>query len=960
MIETYIADNHFRLLAVRPLEEMQGNIWEMEHPKSGAKLVWLERPDENMTFSIAFRTIPTDSTGVFHILEHSVLGGSEKYPVKEPFVELLKSSLKTFLNAMTFPDKTLYPVSSRNKQDFHNLMCIYMDAVLHPLAVKQFNVFRQEGWRVEMEDGKPKYQGVVYNEMKGAFSDVRSVLEHTMMEALYPDTCYRHECGGDPAHIPELTYEQFCAEHARYYHPSNGLIVLDGQLDMQDTLSTLDGILCAYDRQEMVFPIAMQQPLPYRRLRVPYEVGAEEELDGKTIVSFGKLLCGFDDPETLLCANILADYLAGGTEGPLKKAILEEGLGADVKVSLHDGMQQAWFGWQVWNTDEEKLPRILEVVRGCMADLVENGLDQERLKGCCASMAFDLLNRDGSGFPRGLLEVINVLESWLYGGDPAQNLAYRERVDSLEEKAANGYFENLLKNTLLDTQTGVLAVLVPDRTLGQIRVEQEQERVTCFWASLTEEEKKTALSELETLHTWQHTPDTEEALAAIPMLKLEDLTEEPKPLGVSRETIGSTPLLRHSLDSDLVYMDLHFEASDADPEEMPLLNLLGQLLGEMATETYNGAQLQTKIKQNIGELNLNTNIYEKDPDHHRIVFTVQSVCLPAHRAQTAQLLKEILRHTQFTDTKLLKDMLKREQSSTKRRLISNGNSFAALRVGARNTSAGVARENFFGCSYIQWINDHADMGEEGLAALLDHLNRLAKSLFTRKRLVLSLSENGMSQAEELVNAFPDYGAEPPMSGSFPLLPRAREGVRIPGGVGYAAKGANLKRLGLDFGGQTYVLSNLLSFQHLWAEIRVKGGAYGSGFVSNENGNVFCYSFRDPSPEKSLGHFDACADFADNFCRENPDLTKFILGALSDTDPLLGAAGKMRLAESRYFKNTSKETVSRLRNELRTATPEDLNRICKVLREAYAEDVFCVIGGEQQLEAVKPDVILDVM
>lgn len=960
MIESYIADNHFRLLSVRPLEEMQGRIWEMEHPKSGAKLVWLDRPDENMTFSIAFRTIPTDSTGVFHILEHSVLGGSERYPVKEPFVELLKSSLKTFLNAMTFPDKTLYPVSSRNKQDFHNLMCIYMDAVLHPLAVKSPNVFRQEGWRVEMEENCPKYQGVVYNEMKGAYSDVRSVLEHTMMEQLYPDTCYRHESGGDPDHITDLTYEQFCAEHAKYYHPSNGLIVLDGQLDLQDTLRTLDGVLCQYDRQEMDFPIAVQQPLPYRQIQVPYEVGAEEDVNGKTILSFGKLLCGYDDPETLLCANILADYLTGGTEGPLKKAILEEGLAADVKVSLHDGLQQAWFGWQVWNTDGEKLPRIQEIIHNCLKNLAKNGLDRERLEGCCATMAFDLLNRDGSGFPRGLLEVINVLESWLYGGDPAQNLAYRARVESLDEKVKSGYFENLLKKTLLDMETGVLAVLVPDQTLGQQRVEKEQERVSCYWASLNETEKAASLAELETLHTWQHTPDTAEALASIPMLKLEDLTEEPKPLPCTRETVGSTPLLRHKLDSDLVYLDLHFEASDADPEEMPLLNLMTTLLGQMGTEQYGSAALQTKIKQNIGELNLNTEIFDCDPDHHRIVFNVRSVCLPAHKHQAAELLKELLTKTQFTDTKLLSDLLKQQQAGMKRRLISSGNSFAALRVGARQTSAGAAKELYMGCSYIQWINDHADLGEVGLNALLDHLNRLAKGLFVRQRLVLSLSENGTELAEALAASFPKTGEEPPVSASFPLLPKAREGVRIPSGVGYAAKGANLNRYGLAFGGQIHVLSNLLSFQHLWAEIRVKGGAYGSGFLGTENGNVVCYSFRDPSPEKSLGHFDACADFAETFCGENPDLTKFILGALSDVDPLLGAGGKMRLAESRYFKNTDAETVSRYRRELRTASAEDIRRICAVLRKAFEEDNFCVVGGEQQLEAVKPDTILDIM
>lgn len=397
MIQEIIQANHFTLLRQREIAEMQGTLWEMTHEQSGAKLCWLQRADENMTFAIAFRTIPTDSTGVFHILEHSVLNGSNKYPVKEPFVELLKSSLQTFLNAMTYPDKTVYPVSSRNKQDFHNLMDVYMDAVLHPLAVKMPNVFRQEGWRLEFdEQGEPMFQGVVYNEMKGAYSDVTRMAERAMMAGLYPDTCYAMESGGDPVHIPELSYEQFVSEHQKYYHPSNALIVLDGDVDLQDCLHLLDKELSRFQKQEMSFPIPMQQPLPYRQERIRYEV-AEGEDDDKTIVSFGKLLCRFDDPVELQAASLLADYLAGDAEAPLKRAILNAGLGEDFQVEVSDGMQQAWFGWQVWNTREEKIPEIKQTIRSALEELLHKGLDKERLLGCYNALAFKLLDRDNYG-----------------------------------------------------------------------------------------------------------------------------------------------------------------------------------------------------------------------------------------------------------------------------------------------------------------------------------------------------------------------------------------------------------------------------------------------------------------------------------------------------------------------------------------------------------------------------------
>lgn len=950
MIKDIIASKNFELKRVRTIAEMKGRLWEMEHPQSGAKLVWLDRPDENMTFAIGFRTIPTDSTGVFHILEHSVLGGSELYPVKEPFVELLKSSLKTFLNAMTFPDKTVYPVSSRNKQDFRNLIGIYMDAVLHPLAVKNPNVFRQEGWRVEQdEEGKPIFQGVVYNEMKGYYSDVRSVTAQAVTSRLFPDTCYRHEAGGNPAHIPELTYEQFVSEHAKYYHPSNSMIFLDGQVDLEGTLDFLDSVLSQYEKQEMVFPIPFQTPVSYVEHEVPYEIGAEEDTAGKTIIARGRLLCRYNDPETLLGAQILADYLAGDTEAPLKKAVLDAKLGADFSVMVHDGMQQAWIGWQVTNTDNEKLPQIKKLLHSVMTKMADNGLDRQRLAACYNSLAFGLMDRDSSGFPRGLLEGINVMETWSYGGDPAQNLAYQSVLTSLKDKLETNFFEELLRTTLLDTTKGVLVCMVPSRTLGAKRIKNEQQRVNQYWKNLTAEEIQAHDAELEALHRWQQTPNTPEELASIPMLKLSDLTDDPKPIPVEESKAEGVTVLTHNTVSDLAYINLHFEASDLTKEEMPLLNLLGILLGTLPTEVHNAADLQNAIKEKIGKLDISAEVYNLGIDKHRTFFSARTVCLPDARMDCAALMEEILNKTVFADRKLLSDILHQQKTRTKRSLVSSGNRYAAGRVVARQTSVGAAKEYFSGLEYIRWIQEQCKLPEHELGGLLNKLSALAQKLIVKQRLTVSVSENAADTVNCFVGAFADDEASP-AEGSMELLPACAEGILIPAAVGFAAKGANIRNFGGSFSGHSYVLSNLMRFEYLWGAIRVQGGAYGTGFLSAESGDVVCTSFRDPNPARSIGCFDQCADFLEAYCAEHEDLTKFILGALSDTDPLLDAEGKIRIAESRWIKHVSFDDVLTRSRQLRQTTIADLTEMVDYLRKTAQTNNLCIVGGKEQLDA----------
>lgn len=948
MIQEIIQANHFTLLRQREIAEMQGTLWEMAHEQSGAKLCWLQRADENMTFAIAFRTIPTDSTGVFHILEHSVLNGSDKYPVKEPFVELLKSSLQTFLNAMTYPDKTVYPVSSRNKQDFHNLMDVYMDAVLHPLAVKMPNVFRQEGWRLEFdEQGEPMFQGVVYNEMKGAYSDVSRMAERAMMAGLYPDTCYAMESGGDPVHIPELSYEQFVSEHQKYYHPSNALIVLDGNVDLQDCLHLLDKELSRFQKQEMSFPIPMQQPLPYRQERIRYEV-AEGEDDGKAIVSFGKLLCRFDDPVELQAANLLADYLAGDAEAPLKRAILNAGLGEDFQVEVSDGMQQAWFGWQVWNTREEKIPEIKQTIRSALEELLHKGLDKERLLGCYNALAFKLLDRDNYG-PRGLVEALNILEPWLYDGDPAQNLHYRSHLERLKEKLDSGYLEQLISRLLLREEDGFMAVLVPDVSLGKHRTGEERQQANRRWASLTTAQQTALKAELDALHQWQQTPDSPEALRTMPMLTLADIQGDPQELPCTVTQRGENAVLVHDLGSDLCYMNLHFEASDIAPDELNLLGLTAGMLGLTDTEAHTAAQLQNLTRQILGDYSINPQIFHVDRLHHRMVVTVSGVCLDSVREQAAALLLEILTSTRFRDADAVLKYLRRKKAANQQRLIASGNRYAAMRVAAQQSSAGVAREQLGGCEDIRWTAECAQKSPAEIQALLPRMEALCKKLFCKQRLTVSLSRSCETLADTFLAAFPE-GTAAPETASFSLRKKQREGIRIPAGVGYAAKGANIEAFDAHFDGQMYVLSNLLTFEYLWTEVRVKGGAYGTGFRISPANDLVASSYRDPSPAKTLGIFDQCADAVRQLCSAGTDLTKYILGAMTDADPLLGAAATMLAGESRFFRHRTQADVIRTRRALLGCQPETLLALCPMLEAAARQGSSCIIAGQQQLDA----------
>ena len=938
--------HNFRITAVRPIPELDCRLWEMEHEKTGAQLAWLDRADENKTFGIAFKTIPTDHTGVFHILEHSVLCGSDKYPVKEPFVELLKSSVNTFLNAMTYPDKTVYPISSRNDKDFLNLLDVYMDAVLHPAIYHKPEIFRQEGWRYELREEGPVYQGVVFNEMKGAYASADAELEFAMSKLMFPDNCYSMESGGHPEHIPDLTYEQFIANHQKYYHPSNARIMLCGTVDLETALSHIDAYLAPYERQSADFPIPMQEAVPYREEKAFFEIGAEESTDERTIVSCGCMLGAYDEQEKLYAAMVLRDYLAGDNDAPLKRAILDAGLAQDLKVNLHDGIQQNWLSWEAWNTDEDKVEAIKETVHTLLEKLAAEGLDRERLEACFNSFAFKLRDRDGGWAPRSLAEALTMLDSWLYGGDPAQYLQVEKTLEALEARLSTDYYAKLLRELFQDNPHKALTILVPSRTLGDEKRKKEADRVAAESGAWTEADRARIGEEGKVLTAWQQAPDTPEALATIPMLQLSDIDPTPEKLPVTVTERQGTPVPLHKTGSSLVYLNLHFDVSDLTLEELSDAELLTRLLGKLPTRKHTAAQLQLLTKQKIGSLHYSSAVYSgKNP---AVRLSANLVSLPSQKETAAEVLTEILTDTLFEDKKTLKDLLDQQLMRLQMQFAGAGHRYARTRALAMVTGDGAAREALSGSTYIRYVKELCAADDAGLDALLARLQKIASRAFTRSRMVISVSENGAELAERIPEAFPQGSAA--LRVDYAPMDRAQLGLPIPAAIGFAAKASNMARHGVSYHGSLFVLENILNFSYLWNEIRVQGGAYGCGFTASADGDICFHTYRDPQPGRSLDIFDRAAEFIRGYCASDPDLTPMILGAMASADPLLNSQMKISLAEGRYFKGTTYEEVCRTRRELIGTTKEDLLALTEVLEALAREDAVCVVAGQPLLDA----------
>lgn len=939
----------FEEIRIIPLEELGGVLHQYEHEKTGAQLCWLDRPEENKTFAIAFRTIPEDDTGVFHILEHSVLCGSDKYPVKEPFVELLKNSLNTFLNAFTFPDKTMYPVCSRNQEDFQNLISVYLDAVFHPLIYSKPEIFRQEGWHYEVENGL-SYKGVVFNEMKGAMASADSLMEAECDRRMFPDNCYRHNSGGDPVHIPELTYENFLAAHRKYYHPSNALIFLDGDLNLEPVLALLDQVLSPYTREKALPEISFQQPVNGGRGVESYELSPSEPLEGRCRLGLAFGACTFRDRETQTAVYALSDVLCGDNQAPLKRCLLEKGLAKDVTLTLIDGVQQPWVLLEARDLEEDKEEEVEQTLLGQVRRLAQEGLDHKRLEATLDNMEFQARQRDYGQMPQGLMLGIQVMESWLYGGDPQANLEVGSLYETLRKKLDQGYFEKLLGTLLLENPHTCRVLLKPSHTLGKERETRETQRLEQAAAQWTAEERQMLLEQQKKIETWQQTPDTEEALATLPRIRLDQIEKEPKELPMETCQVGGIPVLVHRVATGgIVHLNLYFALDDLSPEDLPEVSFLSKVLTHVPTKNHSLEDLQREIRSRMGSLSFSVEAYATRGavDRCRVFLVAQCSLLEQKQREALELLEEILTQSCLEQGETVYPFLCQRRAMLVEMAAQNGHHTAMSRVAARSVSEGMVQEMTGGVSFLVWLRDLEQHFQEKYPTLGAKLLSLAETLFVQSRLTLSATCEDQGPAEQAAS---QMACLP--QGSFVLLERCRfqpweqkrEGVIIPGDVSYAAQGGVFP---VSSKGAAKVMSHVLSLEHLWNRVRVQGGAYGTGMLVRDSGFGGFYSYRDPTAARTIGCFEESAGYLRGL--DGQDMTGRIIGTVAESEPVLTARMMGRAADGLYWRGITQEDRCRQRREILETTGQDLVSLADCLEKFQKTASLCVVGSRSQIE-----------
>ena len=934
----------FRLIKKQEVASISAEMYTLRHEKTGAELIYFDRADENKTFSICFKTLPEDDTGVFHILEHSVLNGSERFPVKEPFVSLLQSSMQTYLNALTFSDKTLYPVCSRSEQDLFNLMSVYLDAVFCPLIYKKPEIFMQEGWHYEFEpeSGEAYYNGVVFSEMKGAFSDVDTLIGAELNRLLYPDGSYGYVSGGDPEHITELSYEKFVATHRRFYHPSNARIFLDGHMDVDAVLEYIDGeYLSKYDYRAPDFDFVPQSP---RAAEKTVYYAAQEGEESLAHMAAAKLLCGYNDVEKLYAAEILADYLTGSNEAPLKRAFLERGLAQDISLDVTSGIYQPNVDLVIRNTDAQNFSAIKAFIPEAVRTLLENGLDIEALSASLERYAF--INREISE-PYGLNLSMKALDSWLYGGDALTHIDNAQIFASLREKLEGDYFSALLREMLGDAEDMCYLYLLPSLSKGEDDERRESDRVRAEvsgWSAEKRAEVETAFAKMQ---QWQQSMDSEEALASLPHLCLEDIPLETAPTETELTKLGGTEVLKISTDTNgIVYLNLYFDISDFTAEELRMLNLLSSCFGELSTKNYPADRLQTRVKSTMGVLFARVDVAAERGklEDCRPQLIVSASMLEENAPAAIALLKELLLNGRYDETGRIYETVQQSDYFMKQSLISSGHMYALSKALSAFSADAALKETLSGESYIRWFSELAAGFEAHAAEHAATLSALAARAFARNRLFVGYSGSlEPSLIEELIGALPELEpaghAEYPRYDSFPCC------VEILSDVGYSALGHNVYALGSEFCGAYTVLASLVSYGYLWGAVRVQGGAYGTGMNVRSSGDIFCYSYRDPNLEGSDCAFRGIVDFLDEFLDQAMPLDDIIIGTVNTTAPLLDPAGVCELECARHLNHAEPGGIARLRREILSTKPENLAALRDVLKKYVENAKLCAVGNK---------------
>ncbi len=951
----------YTLIKTEELPDLKGTGYYLRHKKSGARVVWVENEDDNKVFSIAFRTPPTDSTGVAHIIEHTVLCGSEHFPAKDPFIELAKGSLNTFLNAMTFPDRTMYSVASCNMQDFKNLMHVYLDAVFYPNIYKREEIFKQEGWHYELEseDAELIYNGIVYSEMKGAFSSPEQVLSRVSMHAMYPDTAYGVESGGDPDFIPDLTYADYLDFHRRYYHPVNSYIYLYGDMDIEERLSWMDKeYLSKFEAIELDSEIQKQQEFGEIRTKTEYYSVEEEKEDG-VYYSYNVFLGDWANLTEAIAFEILDQVLFSNPGAPVKQALIDAGLGEDFMSGMTNLLQPN-FTVVAKNAKPGDRERFAEVLRSALEKCVKEGLKKTTVLATINAQEFRYREADFGRFPKGLMHGINLMSTWLYDDNEPFIYMHANKVYAeLKEKAQTDYFEQLIQKYFLDSNHGVLLELVPKAGFNAEKDAKLKEKLASYKASLSKAEVMQLVADTKALRDYQDEPSTKEQLESIPLLSISDIEKKAKAFKNKKFLEGKAEAVWHNIStSGISYISMMFDARKVAVEDVPYIGLLSDVLSLVNTGLHTYQELVDELNMYTGGFETAIQTYAKMKDHKAFLplFGVSVKALTENTEKALKFLQEILFESDFSDKKRLNEILLELKSRHEMKFMGAGHAVAIGRAASYYSENAAFEEATKGIEYYEFVKKLTMNLEEKAEEISAGLNRVAKQLFTKENLIISLicEEDGKKAFEESVDNILEamYPAAKGKELHMPIV-KKNEGFKTPGQVQYVIRSGNFLDAGVPYHGSYEVLQTLLGYGYLWNEIRVKGGAYGGGISLNGlTGNAFTYSYRDPNLAETNRIYEGMPAYVENFDADEREMTKNILGTMSNVDAPMTPRTEGIRSFVAYLTGKTLDDIQKTRDEILATTAEDIRKTKSLLTALLAADCICTVGSAAKVEECK--------
>ncbi len=950
----------FKLIEKRFVEEVNSNCYFFEHVKSGARLLKFSTNDANKTFCIGFKTTPESDCGTPHIMEHSVLNGSKNFPVKSPFDVLAKGSLNTFLNAMTGSDVTVYPVASMNNKDYFNLMHVYLDAVFYPLIYDDPRILKQEGWHYELEnkDAPVIYKGVVYNEMKGAFSSPTRELGYLVSKNLFPDNCYGFSSGGYPATIPTLTYEKFLDFHRKYYHPSNSYIFLYGDADLDKELSFInEKYLSNYEKSTNIASISLHKPFKkMKKVTGYYPVPEGSNTENKTYLSLSWVIGEGKDQALGMALDVLNDVLVNHESGPIRLALQEAGIGRDVS-SYYDGLKQNVLHIKVQNANASDKNKFYDIVMNMLIETAEKGINKETIKGIINRKEFRL--REGDNAQKGLTYIFQAYNGWFYSGDPFLSLEWEKPLTEVKKALETDLLETIIKERILDNPHSLLLTMEPKPGLETERKEKIKAECANYKATLSAKEIETLVQETEELVKYQEREDSPEALATIPLLELKDINPKAEWYPVTEKKVNEVAeLYYNTFTNGVVYTRLLFDTRVLSQNLIPYASLLTEVLGSLNTENYSYGELDNELNIHTGGFNTNLNTYLRNRKDENMMpkLVVFSKAMNTKVDKLFELTGEIINHTIFSDKDRLKTVLIRHQSRLDANIKNNGLGYARTRLTSYYSNRGMFNELTGGIEYYWFITDLANNFDKNAEDIIANLKKVASQLFTKDNLIVTVTcgkedlPDFNKELGKLLNVLSKEKSD--MKSWDFVFDTKNEGFLTASKVQYVLKGYDYKKLGYDWNGKIRVMNQVLSREWLNKQIRIIGGAYGGFCNFSPSGQVYFGSYRDPNLKLTIENFDGSPEFLSKFEPAEDAMTRFIIGTIARMDKPLSPSSEGNVAFSRYLEEITHEDVQKERDDVLATVPEDIRLMNKFVEDILKQKAFCVYGNEEKVKSNK--------